>query len=43
MGGWTRDEQGWRYRNEDGSFFRSTSVTVDGVRYTLDAEGYVKE
>lgn len=43
MGGWTRDERGWRYRDEDGSFFRNTSVTVDGKRYALDQDGYVRE
>ncbi|MEY8386126.1 M15 family metallopeptidase [Oscillospiraceae bacterium 38-13] len=43
MGGWTRDSRGWRYRDEDGTYFRGTSVTVDGKRYTLDSEGYVVE
>ena len=43
MGGWTKDDQGWRYRREDGSIYKSTSVTVDGKRYTVDQEGYVQE
>ena len=41
MGGWTRDDQGWRYRNEDGSVLRDTSFTADGKRYTADQDGYV--
>lgn len=43
MGGWTRDEQGWRYRDVDGSYFKSTSLTVDGKRYTFDQNGYTSE
>ena len=43
MGGWTRDDQGWRYRDEDGSFFRNITITVDGKRYTVDQDGYASE
>jgi len=43
MGGWTRDDTGWRYRNKDGSFFKNTTVTVDGKRWTLDGDGYAVE
>ncbi len=43
MRGWTRDEQGWRYRDEDGSFLKNTTVSADGKRYTLNAEGYAAE
>ena len=43
MEGWTRDDQGWRYRDEDGSVLRDTSFTVDGKRYTADQDGYVRE
>lgn len=42
MGGWTKDDQGWRYRDTDGSFFKNTTVTVDGKRYTADQDGYVQ-
>ena len=42
MGGWTRDDRGWRYRDEDGSILRDTSFTADGKRYTADQEGYVQ-
>ena len=43
MGGWTRDDQGWRYRNEDGGILKGTSFTADGKRYTADQDGYVRE
>ena len=38
--GWTQDDGGWRYRQADGSFLRSTSATVDGRLYTFDNSGY---
>ena len=38
--GWTQDDGGWRYRRADGSFVRSSAMTVDGRPYTFDAEGY---
>ena len=41
--GWTRDDQGWRWRNESGVPQKNTSITVDGVRWTLDSNGYVVE
>lgn len=41
--GWTRDNVGWRYRAADGSFRKSTNITVDGKQYTLDQEGYAVE
>lgn len=40
MGGWTKDDRGWRYRDTDGSILKNTSITVDGTRYTLDRDGY---
>ena len=43
LGGWTKDDRGWRYRDADGSIFKSTAVTVDGKRYTADQDGYVQE
>ena len=43
MGGWTRDDRGWRLRDADGSIFKNTSVTVDGKRYAVDQDGYVQE
>ena len=41
MGGWTRDDQGWRYRDEDGSVLRDTAFKADGNFYTADQDGYV--
>lgn len=38
--GWTQDDGGWRYRNADGSFLRSTTATVDGRQYAFDSGGY---
>jgi len=43
MGCWVRDDRGWRYRDEDGTFFKNTTVTVDGRRWTLDGDGYAAE
>ncbi len=43
MEGWTRDDQGWRYRDADGSIFKNTTVTVDGKRYTAGEDGYILE
>ena len=42
MEGWTRDDRGWRYRDEDGRVLRGASFTVDGTRYTADRDGYVR-
>ena len=41
MGGWTKDDQGWRYRDEDGSVLRDTTFKADGNFYTADQDGYV--
>ena len=43
LGGWTRDGQGWRYRNPEGAVYKNTTVTVDGKRYTTDQDGYIRE
>ena len=43
MGGWTKDDRGWRYRDADGTIYKNTTVTVDGKRYTADADGYVRQ
>lgn len=42
-GGWTRDDRGWRYRDPDGRYYRGTTITVDGKRYTLDRDGYTSQ
>ena len=41
--GWTRDDQGWRYRSEDGGILRNTTFHVDGKPYTAGRDGYVQE
>ena len=41
--GWTRDDHGWRWRNAAGEVQRNTTITVDGVRWTLNSDGYVAE
>lgn len=39
--GWKMDDTGWRYRLADGSYYRSTTATVEGEICTFDADGYV--
>lgn len=41
--GWKKDDTGWRYRQEDGSFLKNTTVTVEGESCTFDENGYVQE
>ena len=41
--GLVRDDTGWRVRMEDGAFARNTAVTVDGIRYTVNQDGYIVE
>ena len=38
--GWTKDDNGWRYRLADGSFYAGCTRTIDGMTYTFDMEGY---
>lgn len=40
--GWKKDDNGWRYRQEDGSFLTGTTATVEGESCTFDENGYVK-
>lgn len=40
---WMADDNGWKYRLRDGSFYTDTTVTIDGVSYSFDAHGYVVE
>lgn len=39
--GWKKDDAGWRYRLADGSFYQSTTATIEGESCTFDANGYV--
>lgn len=41
--GWKKDDTGWRYRQEDGSFLKNATATVEGKSCTFDENGYVKE
>ena len=39
---WVLDETGWRYRLADGTFYKNCTQTIDGTRYTFDANGYTE-
>lgn len=41
--GWKKDDKGWRYRLEDGSYYTDTTVTVEGQECTFDSDGYCAE
>ena len=38
--GWTCDNFGWRYRDENGDFYRSRTLSLDGKEYHFDENGY---
>ena len=38
---WMADDNGWRYRRYNGSYFYSCERTIGGVVYTFDENGYV--
>lgn len=38
--GWKRDDTGWKYRLADGSYYRNTTVEIDGRESVFDKEGY---
>lgn len=40
--GWKKDDNGWRYRAADGSYYTSGTYRVDGESCTFDSEGYIK-
>lgn len=41
--GWVKDDTGWKYRDEKGSFFRGQTLEIEGKQYTFDDNGYVIE
>ncbi len=41
--GWKKDDTGWRYRTEKGTYFRDTTKNIDGTDYTFDADGYCSQ
>ena len=38
---WMADDHGWRFRNSNGVYCKNGTFTIDGMKYTFDAEGYV--
>lgn len=41
--GWKKDDQGWKYRQADGSYYQNCTVEIDGANYTFDENGYGRE
>lgn len=41
--GWVAANEGWRYRNEKGSFYYNCTVTIGDKEYTFNMEGLVQE
>ena len=39
--GWRLDDNGWRFRQADGSFLRDTEAEIDGSAYEFGPDGYV--
>ena len=39
---WMTNGFGWRYRNTDGSYAVNCTLTIDGMVYTFDSDGYVR-
>lgn len=40
---WMADDDGWRYRCRDGSYYKNCRKVIDGVTYLFDENGYVTE
>ena len=40
---WHKNSKGWWYGDESGWYAKKNTYTIDGVKYTFDAEGYWKE
>lgn len=38
---WMADDQGWRYRLADGTYYKDCQKTIDGISYRFDGNGYV--
>ena len=39
---WMTNGFGWRYRYTDGSYAVNCTLTIDGIEYTFDSDGYVQ-
>lgn len=37
---WMADENGWRFRRANGTYYTGCTATIDGVKYTFDNLGY---
>lgn len=40
--GWKKDDNGWRYRAADGSWYANGTYQIGGESCTFDSEGYVR-
>ena len=40
-GSWMADDNGWRFRNSSGVYCKNGTFTIDGTKYSFNAEGYV--
>lgn len=40
---WMADDNGWRYRTADGTWYNGCTAEIDGVSYVFDDRGYVAE
>ena len=40
---WMADEEGWRYRKENGEYYKNTTREIDGVTYQFDRNGYAAQ
>ena len=38
---WMADDTGWRYRRADGLYCTNCTLTIDGVQYRFDQNGYI--
>lgn len=38
---WMADDHGWKYRTARGNYYANETVSIGGVEYTFDADGYV--
>lgn len=41
--GWKQDSHGWWYLKSDGSYYKNEWVTIDGISYYFNEEGYLEE
>ena len=39
--GWVADDQGWRYRRDDGEYYVNCTKTIDGASCPFDNQGYL--